>query len=319
MVFVLDQRKKPLMPCTPKRAVVHRVSPFVIRLKDRLVEESRLQPVILKIDPGSKTTGMALARSEPREEGEVHHAVHLSEVRHQGEAVHERMQDRARSRRSRRSVNLRYRQPRFDNRTREAGWLPPSLRSRISNVLSWARRYGGFAPLERIDVERVKFDMQLLQNPEIAGVEYQGGERFGWEVRAYLVEKFQYRCAYCGKGGTPFELDHMLPKSRGGSERISNLALACHDCNHAKGKQTAAEFGHPEVEAQAKAPLKDAAAVNATRSALVNKGDALLKLEAMKMEHTIRIAAGGVVEAIYFAPGETVAADTLLVQLKEVD
>jgi acetyl/propionyl-CoA carboxylase alpha subunit len=51
----------------------------------------------------------------------------------------------------------------------------------------------------------------------------------------------------------------------------------------------------------------------------VKKGDALLKLEAMKMEHTIRTAADGVVEAIYFAPGDTVAADTLLVQLKEVD
>lgn len=51
----------------------------------------------------------------------------------------------------------------------------------------------------------------------------------------------------------------------------------------------------------------------------VNKGDALLKLEAMKMEHTIRTAADGVVEAIYFTPGDTVAADTLLVQLREVE
>ena len=69
MVFVLDRHKKPLMPCTPKRArlllarsraVVHRVSPFVIRLRDRRVEESQLQEVALKIDPGSKTTGIAL-------------------------------------------------------------------------------------------------------------------------------------------------------------------------------------------------------------------------------------------------------------------
>jgi len=51
----------------------------------------------------------------------------------------------------------------------------------------------------------------------------------------------------------------------------------------------------------------------------VNKGDALLKLEAMKMEHTIRTAADGVVEAIFFTPGDTVAADTLLIQLKEVE
>jgi geranyl-CoA carboxylase alpha subunit len=51
----------------------------------------------------------------------------------------------------------------------------------------------------------------------------------------------------------------------------------------------------------------------------VHKGDALLKLEAMKMEHTIRTAADGVVETIYFAPGDTVAADTILVQLKEIE
>ena len=63
MVFVLDQKKRPLMPCTPKRArlllargraVVHRVQPFIIRLKDRRVEDSLLQPIALKIDPGSQ-------------------------------------------------------------------------------------------------------------------------------------------------------------------------------------------------------------------------------------------------------------------------
>ena len=73
----------------------------------------------------------------------------------------------------------------------------------------------------------------------------------------------------------PFELDHQVPRSRGGSNRASNLVLSCHDCNVAKGNQTAAEFGHPEVEAQAKTPLKDAAAVNATRYALVRALGAL--------------------------------------------
>jgi hypothetical protein len=46
---------------------------------------------------------------------------------------------------------------------------------------------------------------------------------------------------------------------------VSNLTIACKPCNDAKGKMTAAEFGHPEVQAQAYAPLRDAAAVNATR------------------------------------------------------
>jgi len=50
--------------------------------------------------------------------------------------------------------------------------------------------------------------------------------------------------------------------------RVSNLTLACHYCNQAKGTQTAAGFGYPHLRQQAKAPLKDAAAVNTTRWAL---------------------------------------------------
>ena len=64
-VFVLDKRKRPLMPCSEKRARlllergrarVHRLVPFTIRLVDRTVEESVVQPVRIRIDPGSKTT-----------------------------------------------------------------------------------------------------------------------------------------------------------------------------------------------------------------------------------------------------------------------
>ena len=61
-VFVLDRSGKPLMPCSEKRARkllaagrarVHRVMPFVIRLVDRRVQDSALQPLRVKIDPGS--------------------------------------------------------------------------------------------------------------------------------------------------------------------------------------------------------------------------------------------------------------------------
>ena len=276
-VFVLDQRKRPLMPCSErrarlllsrKRAVVHRVWPFTIRLKDRNREASQVQPVALKLDPGSKTTGMALVRVEQAQEGDVHHAVHLAELSHRGEVVHHALQRRAGYRRRRRSANLRHRPPRFANRGRESGWLPPSLRSRIGNVLTWACRYARWTPLGRIEIERVKFDTALLQNPEITGILYQRGELCGWEIRSYLLEKFGRRCVYCGCGETAFEIDHVVPKSRGGSNRVSNLVLSCHDCNSAKGGRTAAEFGHPHVAVQAQLPLRDAAAVNATRFAL---------------------------------------------------
>jgi 5-methylcytosine-specific restriction endonuclease McrA len=266
------------MPCTPKRArqllargraVVHRVKPFTIRLRDRRVEDSVLQEVALKIDPGSQTTGMTLARIETTPEGDVHHALFLSEVQHRGNAVHDAKRKQAAARRRRRSANVRHRAPRFLNRRRAPGWLPPSLHSRVGNVVTWTARYCRWAPVSNIEVEHARFDMQLIQNPEITSLEYQHGDLTGWELRGYLLVKYNYRCAYCDKQNVPFELDHQIPRSRGGSSRASNLVLACHECNVAKGNQTASEFGHPGVAARAKVPLKDAAAVNATRYKLV--------------------------------------------------
>jgi 5-methylcytosine-specific restriction endonuclease McrA len=277
-VFVLDRRKQPLMPCPERRArlllgkgraVVHRMVPFTIRLKDRTKQESAVQPIVLKVDPGSKTTGMALARVEATTAGGVHHALHLAELIHRGEGVRERLRKRASYRRRRRAANLRYRAPRWRNRRRAPGWLPPSLQSRIGNVLTWARRYRRWVPISRIEVERVKFDLALLQNPELAGIEYQRGELFGWEVRSYLLEKFGRQCAYCRSTHVPFEIDHQVPRSRGGSNRVSNLVLSCHQCNLAKGNRTAAEWGHPEVESKARREFRDAAAVNTTRYAIV--------------------------------------------------
>lgn len=277
MVFVLDRRKRPLMPCTEKRAGlllargrarVHRLRPFTIRLVDRTAEASAVQPVVLKLDPGSQTTGLALVREAAGPGGPVHHALLLLELGHRGGAVRERLRARAAYRRRRRSANLRYRPRRFDNRRRPAGWLPPSLASRVGNVRTWAARLARWAPVARVDLELVRFDTQRLQDPEVSGVQYQRGELFGYEVRAYLLAKWGRRCAYCGAGGVPLELDHIVPRSRGGSDRVSNLALACRPCNQAKGNRTAGEFGHPEVQARAKAPLRDAAAVNATRYAI---------------------------------------------------
>jgi len=277
MVFVLDKKKRPLMPCTEKRArlllkrgraVIHRLHPFTIRLKDRLLEESALQPVGLKFDPGSKVTGVAVVRREKTVDGPWDHALHLAEIAHRGDAVRERMQKRAAYRRRRRSANLRYRAPRFNNRRRAGGCLPPSLRSRVDNVLSWASRYRRLAPIAFIEIETVRFDTQALQNPEISGVEYQRGELFGCEVKEYLLEKWKRRCAYCGVERVPLQIEHIVPRSRGGTDRVSNLTLACRTCNQAKGARTAEEFGHPEVQARAMVPLRHAAAVNSTRFAI---------------------------------------------------
>jgi len=120
-------------------------------------------------------------------------------------------------------------------------------------------------------MELVKFDTQVMQNPEISGVEYQQGELMGYEVREYLLEKWGRKCAYCGATNMPLEIEHIIPKSRGGSNRASNLTLACNACNQCKGNQTAEEFGYPAIQGKAKQPLKDVAAVNTTRWTLYRR------------------------------------------------
>jgi 5-methylcytosine-specific restriction endonuclease McrA len=122
-------------------------------------------------------------------------------------------------------------------------------------------------PITAASVELTRFDTQKLQDPEIRGIGYQQGELPGYEVRQYLLEKFDHTCAYCGgRSGDPvLEVEHIVPLKRGGSNRVSNLTIACRECNQKKGDRTAEEFGHPEVQAQARQPLKNAAAVNTTR------------------------------------------------------
>jgi len=267
-VFILDKNKQPLDPCHPararqllreKRATVFRRYPFTILLKDRELEESVVHAHQIKLDPGSRTTGIALVRAGDNK------VLGAGELTHRGLAIKAAMDDRRAVRRGRRNRKCRYRPPRFDNRRRRDGWLPPSLESRVANLQTWVRRLAWSAPVESISMELVKFDTQALQNPEISGVEYQQGELMGDEIREYLLEKWGRKCAYCGRTGVPLEVEHIVPKSRGGSNRVSNLTLSCHKCNQEKGSLTAAEFGHPEIQAAAWQTLKDAAAVNITR------------------------------------------------------
>jgi len=267
-VFVVDKNKQPLMPCHPARArellkkgraTVFRRYPFTIILLDR--EGGETQAIQVKFDPGSKTTGIALVADFKR----GIRCIWAAELHHRGQQIRDALLSRRQLRRSRRSRKTRYRPARFDNRRRSEGWLPPSLMSRVYNIETWLKRLYRFAPITHVAQETVRFDTQLMQNPEISGVEYQQGTLYGYEVREYLLEKFNRQCAYCGAKNVPLEVEHIIPKSRGGSNRPSNLTIACHDCNQRKGNLTAAEFGYPDMQKRAKQPLKDAAAVNATR------------------------------------------------------
>ena len=267
MVFVIDVNKKPLDMCHPAKArkllrdgkaAIYRKEPFTIILKKE-TEDTTHKDYRLKIDYGSRHTGLAILKgSKVCWLGQIEHRTNIKDL----------LDERRGYRRRRRNANLRYRKARFMFRVKPKGWLPPSLMSRVNNIKTFVRRLIICLPLGAISYENVKFDTQKLMNPDISGIEYQQGKLAGYEIREYLAEKFNHRCCYCGieQGqGRKFEVEHIIPKTRGGSNRISNLAWSCHECNQEKDNLTAEEYEHPEVQEQVKRPLKDVALVTATR------------------------------------------------------
>ena len=290
-VFVQAREGAPLMPCHPARArrlvragrakVVRRV-PFTVQILDRDQKDSAVQPVSLRLDPGAKTTGVALVAEGDRGA----RVVWAAELTHRSQAIRSRLTDRRMYRRGRRSRKTRHRAPRFDNRTRPEGWLPPSLQSRVDNTRTWAERLACRAPVSDLVVETTRFDVHALSaGKPLAGVEYQQGTLQGWEIREYLLHRHGHTCAYCaGLSKDPvLEKEHVHPRSRGGSDRVANLVIACHTCNAAKGNRTPGEWaailGRSRLDqARAKAALaieagkrptlRDAAAMNAARYAV---------------------------------------------------
>jgi hypothetical protein len=160
------------MPCTQKRAKlllargrarVHRPLPFVTRLIDRRAEDGAFQMVRVKLDPGSKTTGIALVR-------EIAESTDVAVLS---------------------LVCATVRPGSITGATKKEGWLAPSLAHRVQTTMSWVGKLSRYAPVGAISTELVRFDMQLTQNPELRGVEYQQSSLFGYEIREYLVGEIQ--------------------------------------------------------------------------------------------------------------------------------
>ena len=228
-VFVLDTNKQQLNQVHPgrarilltaRKAAVFKRYPFTIILKNA-VEQPQVESLRIKIDPGSKTTGMAIVNNAS---GEV---VFAAELAHRGEAIKKSLERRRGVRRGRRQRHTRYRKPRFDNRGNKGkGWIAPSLESRVCNIVTWVKRLMRVCPVTAISQELVKFDMQQMDNPEIAGGEYQQGTLYGYEVREYLLEKWGRQCAYCVTPVTGHHLSGKQSLTPYGNGGMLNVLLA---------------------------------------------------------------------------------------------
>lgn len=279
---VLDQQGKPLMPTTRlgkvyrllKTQKAHIVSyePFTIQL-DYEPDTHIIQPLTLGVDSGAIHSGYSVANK--------HREYYSAEVIARND-ISNRLSDRRMYRRNRHYRKTRYRQPRFNNRkNKKKGWSPPSLEQKVAVQMNEINHLHRYFPIETIIVEVAEFDIQKIKNPDISGIEYQQGTLQGYNIRNYLLEKHKRKCFYCGKTVSNFEVEHMIPKARGGSNRIDNLTLSCHDCNQKKDTLTAEEFIRQTLSAKkATAKLKQLpnekclfkymAHMNATRWALYN-------------------------------------------------
>lgn len=286
-VPVLSRSGRPLMPCRPDRArhLLKKGKAKAVWLDGYLFalkltyDPPRLEVPGLQvgIDPGGKVAAVSVVLPRKRRPPEEVAAVEVPLP--QGE-VRRRLGQRRAYRRLRR-YRLRARPARFSNRrpprcrvcgknarpgtdtcrhhrgVPRAGlpvavpWLPPSVRAREEAVLRVLRKLGRFWPLRRVTVEVARFDLQKLRGPDLEGEAYQKGPRYGHDsTLAALVAVYGPRCAYCGKEGD-LTVDHVIPKSRGGTDAWENLLPACRPCNEAKGNRTPEEWGvRPRVPIQ---------------------------------------------------------------------
>ena len=284
MVITLDKYKRPLGWCAPdratglikkNRAVVYKAFPFTIILKDKDSREMDIHHQYrIKLDPGAGTTGVSVVEFAPDGTATV---ILFAQIEHKGSKVVENLKTRNSCRRNRRQRETKYRHCKYPKGSaptaRPEGWLPPSQHSIADNVISFVNKLVKLLGECDVTIETVKFDTQLMENPNIQGEEYQHGTLYGCEIKSYLIEKYQHQCQYCGgeSGDHRLEWEHKVPKSRGGSDSIKNATLACHTCNQTKGNMTPEEW-FASLKSQKKLTKLQESQVSGLKNVIAGKG-----------------------------------------------
>jgi hypothetical protein len=238
LVYVLNKHGKPLMPCKPSKArkllkggkakIVLR-TPFTIQLL--YGSSGYKQPVTLGVDSGYTHIGLSAVTAK-RE-------VYSSEIKLRDDIV-KLNSERRQYRRFRRSRKTWYRQPRFLNRKKPEGWLPPSTQHKLNSYIKAIEQVKKILPVTYINIEVAAFDIQKIKNPGISGTDYQNGEQAGfWNVREYILYRDSHTCRACkGKSKDPvLEVHHIVSRQVGGN-RPENLVTLCRFCHkkYHKGK-----------------------------------------------------------------------------------
>jgi HNH endonuclease len=275
MVFVLDRSKKPLDMITnaearillrKKLAVIHKIYPFTIRLRDNSCV-SNDKTYIVKLDPGSRTTGVAITDDKDS-------VVMLAELKHKGHLIKKDIDSRRGVRHNRRNRKTRYRPARFLNRTKPKGWLAPSVKSRADNIINFIKKYKKLLNITKIMIENVSFDTaQITSDDCLIGTGYQQGPLYQNKLRSFVFSRSNNKCVYCGAKAE--EIDHVVPRANGGTNSVHNLVASCRACNQMKSNLSLKDFGKlvgkDFSKLKPKKLPKDAAIVQSSRNYMVKE------------------------------------------------
>ena len=237
--FVLHKDGSPLMPMVIGKAkkmircgkaIIVKHKPLVIQLTyetDKHVEELNLG-----IDSGAVHIGYSVIS------GKLHREYIRGTLEQEHNSAYsnpskQRIDDRRMYRRQKRN-RLWHREPRFDNRKKRFGLLPPTIERKYLSHKNLILKLFKFLPIKNLIVEVAKFDIQKILNPDIKGVEYQQGDLYNYNnVRSYLMSREQGKCQFCGESfeGRSAHIHHIIPRSKGGTDRVSNLAILHKECH----------------------------------------------------------------------------------------
>jgi N6-L-threonylcarbamoyladenine synthase len=221
-----------------KKAFIKSYKPFTIKLAFEC--ENSVQTCFVGLDTGSRKIGLSVIT----EKGLVLYRAE-AELR---QDIKDNVSKKRRLRKARRQRKTPYRPARFLNRKRKKSKLPPSIRSRINSHYFLIKKVSQFLPIQRIVTEAGQFDVQAIINPHIEGTEYQNGVMKGYDsVKEYVRIRDKFLCHYkelrpdilCNE---KLVIDHIIPVSKGGTDRPDNLISSCENHNNAKSNRAYKEF-----------------------------------------------------------------------------
>lgn len=270
MVFVLNESKQSLMPCTnviarlllkQGKAKVRKRVPFTIQL-NYTTNTEYLQPLTHGLDVGSSKIGSAVVNQK-------NEVIYMSEIEIRND-ITKKMKQRAKYRRNRRNRKTRYRKARWLNRknSNKLDRFSPTITSKINSHLKEIKFVNSILPISKLILETAIFDAHLLKNPEVKNNKllYQQGINYGFaNTKSYVLNRDNYQCQNCKAKKVGLEVHHIIYRSNYGSDEENNLITLCKSCHNSVHDESLVL----NLKGKKKGTLKHATQMNSIRKQLL--------------------------------------------------